>query len=533
MENSSKEIVEANNKGLEDLETDNSSQPNKTVAEKNEKIDKQKGDEEVVEWDIGEEEDEDARVELSFVGSEKSCANRLFVTKPKLSEQKQSEQNVQVVTKKLSEVKVSSPLILENASLDAAPLTEAPPDNILEGEYNVNASLIAKDDAVNREGEYDTDMMYVDNWGEGNEGKKIKRSWRKIEKGGSKGSGAEKVNIGVKRGAREEGIIEGTLIEREVGVAIKRREVEAMNAFKRIVITEHPQLIFLSETRLKSFDMERVKVKLGFENFFVVSCEGEGRKRRGGLAILWRPVFDITIQSFSLNHIDIGVISEVDEEWRFTGIYGYPEEENKTKTGALLEKLAGIDDKPWVCGGDFNLMLMACEKQGGNSFNVSEAEISRHAANMCNFEDLGYVGYDFTWNNNRGGEANLQERLDHFFATGKWKDLFPGSFVSHLTKRRSDHLPILLCLKKKIEIKEKKLYRKHFGDFSKEMRDCKGKMEVLMREEPTDRVIADMRAIDAGMDELEKREEVYWHQRSRQEWITSGDKNTAFFHQKA
>ncbi|XP_021770761.1 uncharacterized protein LOC110734950 [Chenopodium quinoa] len=275
----------------------------------------------------------------------------------------------------------------------------------------------------------------------------------------------------------------------------------AVNAFKRIVITEHPQLIFLSETRLKSFDMERVKVKLGFENFFVVSCEGEGRKRRGGLAILWRPVFDITIQSFSLNHIDIGVISEVDEEWRFTGIYGYPEEENKTKTGALLEKLAGIDDKPWVCGGDFNLMLMACEKQGGNSFNVSEAEISRHAANMCNFEDLGYVGYDFTWNNNRGGEANLQERLDHFFATGKWKDLFPGS--------------------------------KHFGDFSKEMRDCKGKMEVLMREEPTDRVIADMRAIDAGMDELEKREEVYWHQRSRQEWITSGDKNTAFFHQKA
>uniref|UniRef100_A0A803LIH2 Endonuclease/exonuclease/phosphatase domain-containing protein n=1 Tax=Chenopodium quinoa TaxID=63459 RepID=A0A803LIH2_CHEQI len=167
----------------------------------------------------------------------------------------------------------------------------------------------------------------------------------------------------------------------------------AMNAFKRIVITEHPQLSFLSETRLKSFEM------------------GEGRKRRGGLAILWRPVFDLTIQSFSSNHIDTRVISDDSDEWRFTGIYGYPVEENKVKTGALLEKLAGMDDAPWVCGGDFNLMLMACEKQGGSVINVAEPEILRQAASVCNFEDLGYVGYDFTLNNNRGGEANLQERL--------------------------------------------------------------------------------------------------------------------------
>lgn len=65
---------------------------------------------------------------------------------------------------------------------------------------------------------------------------------------------------------------------------------------------------------------------------------------------------------------------------------------------------------------------------------------------MCNFYDMGYVRYDYIWTNNRGGEHNLQERLDHFFATQEWEDIFPGSYVSHLIKRKSDHLPILLCL---------------------------------------------------------------------------------------
>lgn len=36
---------------------------------------------------------------------------------------------------------------------------------------------------------------------------------------------------------------------------------KAINALKRIVITENPQMVFLQETKLHSHELERLKVK--------------------------------------------------------------------------------------------------------------------------------------------------------------------------------------------------------------------------------------------------------------------------------
>ncbi|RYR35200.1 hypothetical protein Ahy_A10g050333 [Arachis hypogaea] len=122
-------------------------------------------------------------------------------------------------------------------------------------------------------------------------------------------------------------------------------------------------------------------------------------------------------------------IKETSQKWRATGFYGCPEQENKKLSLNLLNTLGKESDMAWMIFGDFNQIMGQHEKQGENLVTFSQVEGFREAIQTNDLLDLGFVGHSFTWTNGKGGESNIQERLDRAMATLAWKESYPKTVV--------------------------------------------------------------------------------------------------------
>jgi len=206
-----------------------------------------------------------------------------------------------------------------------------------------------------------------------------------------------------------------------------------------------PKLVFLSETKKSVAEMATIKNKLGDYDGISVDCRG----RSGGLSMLWEKSAQVSLLSYSGHHIDVE-LNDVGTPgpWRFTGIYGWSETSLKAKTCDLLIDLSQHSNLPWLIGGDLNEILFPSEKKGGGLKSQGVLDFFCNTLDSCGLHDLGFTGYEFTWENRREGGDVVEERLDRFCASVEWSLLFPDSEVLHLDEHFSDHLPLLLKLRK-------------------------------------------------------------------------------------
>ncbi|TXG57285.1 hypothetical protein EZV62_018598 [Acer yangbiense] len=120
------------------------------------------------------------------------------------------------------------------------------------------------------------------------------------------------------------------------------------------------QLISQKMTESSQVD-DKIKTQLGYSGGVQVNSKGKS----GGLALLWKDDWDVTVLSMSLGHIDARVRMEDGYLWRFSGFYGNPNPSFRRVSWDLLRRLQAVDTLPWVCGGDFNELLNLDEKLGG------------------------------------------------------------------------------------------------------------------------------------------------------------------------
>jgi hypothetical protein len=50
----------------------------------------------------------------------------------------------------------------------------------------------------------------------------------------------------------------------------------------------------------------------------------------------------------------------------------------------------------------------------------------------CGLTDLGFVGLPFTYDNGRGGNANVKVQLDRAMDDSNWRDMFNATTLHHV-----------------------------------------------------------------------------------------------------
>ncbi|KAA3476465.1 putative Transposon TX1 [Gossypium australe] len=134
----------------------------------------------------------------------------------------------------------------------------------------------------------------------------------------------------------------------------------------------------------------------------------------------------------------------------------------------------------------------------------------------CQLVDIGFSGVWFTWERGNLPETNIRERLDRGLQTKNesW-EANEGTLLEKLGK-------LQLCL----EEWSRKNSRNKEGLKRKLMKE----LEVLLEGKRNDDTMA--KIIDAKIHLNMKidKDDMYWEQRARQNWLKLGDKNTAFFH---
>ena len=205
---------------------------------------------------------------------------------------------------------------------------------------------------------------------------------------------------------------------------------ETVQELSSLVKLHCPSVVFLSETKMSDKKAQELRFRFGFAHAFAVKSEGLS----GGLVLFWNGDSRVSLKSFSRNHIDVMLTNENtgEREWRFAGFYGDPVRSRRKRNWELLRFMRAEYDNPWLCAGDFNEILHAAEQFGGANREEWKMEGFRDVVDDCSFDDLGYIGLPFTWDNRKQGSGNIKVRLDRALGDIRFQELFDSTTVSHV-----------------------------------------------------------------------------------------------------
>ncbi|KAL9233090.1 hypothetical protein vseg_008128 [Gypsophila vaccaria] len=199
-------------------------------------------------------------------------------------------------------------------------------------------------------------------------------------------------------------------------------------------------LFGLIETKVKNNAMAPVQSK--FKQWCVST--NNGYHKGGRIWIVWKPqVYRVQFLEYNAQYIHMKIESLMRRQsFYYTVIYAFNNAQDRLPLWHQLRRLAAMISGPWAIGGDFNCILYANEKVGGNL--PLGVEQFRSCLTDCGMLDAPSVGAFYTWNNRQQATDRVFSKLDRLLVNKEWSDCFPSAFAHFLPEGISDHSPCLV-----------------------------------------------------------------------------------------
>ncbi|XP_074314484.1 uncharacterized protein LOC141649700 [Silene latifolia] len=197
----------------------------------------------------------------------------------------------------------------------------------------------------------------------------------------------------------------------------------------------------MNETKVKSVNMNKV-ISVMFRDWSITI--NNAYHKGGRVWVLWKPqVVDIIFLEYDAQYIHMMVTDKLNNnQFAHTLVYAFNGVAQRESLWANLSRIASSITGPWAIGGDFNYVLQAQKRLGGN-VTVAESEPFQNCLDVYGMIDIQATGAYYTWSNKQPPETRVYSRLDRFLVYQDWMRKLPDYFAHFPPERMFDHNPCL------------------------------------------------------------------------------------------